>query len=98
VSLPALPGNRILALWFGAILLAVAVVRVGDRIGVTQGQAAGFYIGSLFVWIIWLAWLVTWRWTGARQAEAPAGRWSALQLLLAVIGVIWLAATVFEYL
>jgi hypothetical protein len=98
MSLDTLPGSRIVALWLGATLLAVAIVRLGDRIALSQGQPTGFYIGSLFVWIFWLVWLVTWRWTGARKAAAPALRWSGLRVLLAVFGVIWLAATVVEYL
>lgn len=98
MTLATLPGSRILVLWCGAILLAVAVVRLGDRVAVSQGQATGFYIGSLFVWILWLAWLITWRWTRTRKAEARARWWTGLQLLLAFFGVIWLAATVLEYL
>lgn len=98
MSIGTLPGSRILALWFGAILLAVAVVRLGDRIALTQGPATGFYVGSLFVWIVWVMWLVTWRWTGARKPEASARLWGWLRILLALFGVIWLAATVFEYL
>lgn len=97
MSLGTLAGSRILALWLGAILLSVVVVRLGDRVAVSQGRPVGFYIGSLFVWIIWLAWLVTWRCTSARRAGAPV-RFSSLQLLLALFGVIWLGATVLEYL
>jgi hypothetical protein len=86
VSLNALHGNRIMAVWLGAILLAFAVVRLGDRLAVNQGRPTGFYVGSLFVWIIWAAWLVRWRWTAARRREAPARRWGWLQLLLAGFG------------
>jgi hypothetical protein len=98
MSLRTLPGNRILALWLGALLLAFAVVRLGDAIAASQGQPVGFYVGSLFVWILWLVWLVTWRWTGARNAETPTRGWAWLRVLLVVFGVVWLVATVFEYL
>lgn len=98
MSLKTLPGNRIIVLWFGVILLALAVIRLGDRLAIDQGRPTGFYVGSLFIWIIWVAWLVSWRWIGARQTQTPARRWRWLQLLLAVFGVIWLSATVLEYL
>jgi hypothetical protein len=76
----------------------MAVIQLGDGIAARQGQALGFYVGSLFVWIIWLAWLVTWRWTGARRAQAPAARLTAIQVGLALFGLLWLGATVLEYL
>jgi hypothetical protein len=98
MSLGTLSGSRILALWIGALLLSFAVVRLGDGIAVSQGRPVGFYVGSLFVWIVWLVWLVTWRWTGARKTEASPGQTNWLRILLALFGVIWLGATVLEYL
>jgi hypothetical protein len=98
LSLGTLSGSRILALWLGALLLAFAVVRLGDSIAVSQGRPVGFYVGSLFVWIVWLAWLVTWRWAGAQKAGASASRAGWVRILLAFFGVIWLGATVLEYL
>ena len=100
MSIGSWHGRRILAVWVVAIVLAVAAVRVGDALRATEGDATGFYIGSLFVWIIWLAWLVTWRWTVARKAEVPDRnrRLAKIRLVLVVFGLLWLAATIFEYL
>lgn len=98
MSFATISGRRILTLWIGAILLSFAVVRLGESLAATHGRPTGFYVGSLFVWIIWLAWIATWRWTGARKARARAPGWGWLQLLLAVMGAIWLGATVIEYL
>lgn len=47
----------IMGLWLGAIALAVAVVRFGDSLRPTHGDATGFYVGSLFVWIMWIPWI-----------------------------------------
>lgn len=87
----------IMALWLGAIALAVAVVRFGDSLRPTHGDATGFYIGSLFVWTMWIPWIVTFLWLAAREREAPGHHRLAL-VLLGVLGGLWLLATVFEYL
>jgi hypothetical protein len=87
----------IMGLWLGAIALAVAVVRFGDSLRPTHGEATGFYAGSLFVWIMWVPWIVTWRWLGAREGEAP-GRYRFALVLLGALGSLWLLLTVFEYL
>jgi hypothetical protein len=86
-----------MALWLGAIALAVAVVRFGDSLRPTHGDATGFYVGSLFVWIMWVPLIVTGCWLGAREREFP-GRHRAALVLLGVLGGLWLLATVFEYL
>ena len=96
--LASISGARILGLWLAALLLAVAVVQLGDRLALSHGRAFGFYIGSLFVWILWLAWLLTWRWTAARPAVISSRQRTWLRVLLAVFAVLWLAATVLEYL
>ena len=89
--------GRILALWLGAIVVSVVVVRVGVALSTAKGEATGFLVGSLFVWVIWVPLIVTWRWIGGREREAPGSQGQARRLL-AVLGVLWLLATVFEYL
>jgi len=86
-----------MGLWLGAIALAVAVVRFGDSLRPRHGDATGFYVGSLFVWIMWIPWIVTVLWLGAREREAPGGHRCAL-VLLGALGGLWLLLTVFEYL
>jgi len=98
MSIRSWSGSRIVVVWLGAIVLAAVVVRVGDALRATKGEAVGFYVGSLFVWVIWLAWLVTWRWTAVRKAGFPDGHWRRLQVLLILFGLLWLAGTVLEYL
>jgi hypothetical protein len=60
---------------FGAIVLAAVVVYVGDTLRATEKVSFGFYVGRLFVWVIWFAWLVNWRWTADRKAGFPEGHW-----------------------
>ncbi len=55
-------------------------------------------MGSLFVWVIWFAWLLTWRWTAFQKAGFPEGHWCWLEVLLILFGWLWLAGTVLEYL
>ena len=90
--------SRIVLVWLGAIVCAAVAVRGGDALRATKGEAVGFYVGSLFVWVIWLAWLVTWRWTAVRKVESPDGRYRWLEILLILFGLLWFAGTVFEYL
>ncbi len=97
MSLGAWSGRRIAALWLGAILVAVLTVRVGDALRAAKGPATGFYIGSLFVWEIWLVWVLTWRWQAARKTAPPDRRWRWLQIFVVLFGMLWFAATLFEY-
>ncbi len=97
MSIRSWSSSRIVVVWLGAIVLAAAVVRVGDALRATKGESFGFYVGSLFVWVIWFAWLVTWRWTATRKAESPDADWRWLRVLLIVFGWLWLAGTVLEY-
>ena len=73
------------------------MVRFGDSLRSTHGDATGFYVGSLFVWIMWITWIVTWRWLSAREREGP-GRHRFALVLLGAFGGLWLLLTVFEYL
>jgi len=86
-----------MGLWLGAIGLAVAVVLFGDSLRRTHGDATGFYVGSLFVWIIWVPLVVTWLWLTDREREAP-GRHRVALVLLGALSGLWLLLTVFEYL
>ena len=86
-----------MGLWLGAIALAVAVVRFGDSLKRTHGDATGFYVGSLFVWIMWIPWFVTFLWLAALERETPARHRFAL-VFLGALGGLWLLLTVFEYL
>jgi predicted transporter len=97
MSIRSWSSSRIVVVWLGAIVLAAVVVRVGDTLRTTEGESLGFYVGSLFVWVIWFAWLVTWRWTDVRKAGFPDGHWRWLQVLLILFGLLWLAGTVLEY-
>ncbi len=98
MSIRSWSGSRIVLVWLGAIVLAALVVRVGDTLRSAKGESFGFYVGSLFVWVIWVAWLLTWRWTAARKAEFPDGHWHWLQVLLILFGMLWFAGTMLEYL
>ena len=98
MGIRSLNSNHIVFVWIGAIVLAFGAVRIGDALRTSEGDAVGFYIGSLFVWLIWIAWLVTWRWYEIRKSESKDNRWRWLQNILIIFGVIWFLATVFEYL
>jgi hypothetical protein len=87
----------VMGLWLGAIALAVAAVRLGDLLRATRGDATAFYVGSLFMWIMWIPWIVTFLWLGARERQTP-GRYRFALVLLGVLGGLWLLLTVFEYL
>jgi hypothetical protein len=89
--------REIIGIWLFAIVLAVAVVRFGDSLRTTQGQAAGFYVGSLFVWIIWAAWILTWRWVAVCKQASPARWQSATRIVLIFLGILWLLLTLMEY-
>ena len=97
MRLSAWRGNWIMGVWLGAIALAVVVVRFDDLLRATHGEATGFYVGSFFVWIMWIPWIVTFLWLAAREREAPGGHRCAL-VLLGALGGLWLLLTVFEYL
>ena len=64
-----------------AVLFRI-VARLGDALWATKGVVVGFYVGSLFVWVIWFAWLLTWRWAALQKAGFPDGHYSWLQVLL----------------
>ncbi len=87
----------IMGLWLGAIALAVIVIRSGDSPWPTHGDATGFYVGSLFVWIIWIPWIVAWRRLAVREREASGHHRVAL-VLLGAWGALWLSLTAFEHL
>ncbi|MBZ5590030.1 MAG: hypothetical protein LAO05_15860 [Acidobacteriia bacterium] len=85
-----------------AIVLGFAAIRVGEALRATKGQATGFYVGSAFIWILWVPWLITFLWTFARTEESqnpksPLPRFF-LVLFLVAFGLFWLAATILEYL
>ena len=98
MSIRSWSSSRIVVVWLGAIVLAAVVVRVGDALRATKGESFGFYVGSLFVWVIWFAWLLTWRWTAFQKAGFPEGHWRWLEVLLIIFGWLWFAGTVLEYL
>lgn len=98
MSIRSWRSTHIVLVWIGAVVAAAGVVRLGDSLRPTQGEAIGFYIGSLFIWVIWLAWIVTWRWSVYRNEGAHDRRWRLLQAVLIIVGVIWSFGTVFEYL
>jgi hypothetical protein len=87
----------IIGIWLAAIVLAVGVVRFGDYLRATQGQAAGFYVGSLFIWMIWAAWIITWRWVAAREKASPNPWQRGMRGVLVFLGVLLLLLTLLEY-
>jgi len=77
----------IMGLWLGAIVLGVAGVGFGDSLRAAHGDATEFYVGSLFVWIMWVPWIVTFLWLGAGERETFGRHRLALVLLDALGGL-----------
>lgn len=93
-------GRQIAALWVGALLVFLASAWGSTALlpaGPVTSPTASYYVGLAGLVAIAIALALTWVWV-RRTGPASRGTRAGLQVLLAVGGVLWLAAMVFPFL
>ena len=96
-------GRQIAALWVGALIIFVAsawgstLLLPPDGTTARIGPPASYYVGLLGLLAVGIALVLTWSWVRRSGPISQSAR-TALQALLAVGTVLWLAAMVFPFL
>jgi hypothetical protein len=93
-------GRQIAALWAGALLIFLASALGSTALLPTTPvtrPTASYYVGLAGLLVIGIALVLTWMWV-RRTGPASRGTRAVLQILLAIGGVLWLAAMVFPFL
>lgn len=93
-------GRQIAALWAGALLVFLASAWASTALlppGPVTSPTASYYVGLAGLIAIGIALVATWMWV-RRMGPGSRGTRAGLQVLLAIGGVLWLAAMVFPFL
>ena len=93
-------GRRIAALWAGAFLVFLASAWGSTALlpaGPVTSPSTSYYVGLVGLVAIGIALVLTWLWI-RRTGPVSRGTRALLQVLLAIGGVLWLAAMVFPFL